>query len=56
MSDNKKIHWIKDEDNPKLRSWEEFYRNRWQSDKIVRSTHGVQLAFMRMLRCGWMTM
>ena len=35
------IDWIKDEVNPKLRSWEEFYRNRWQHDKIVRSTHGV---------------
>jgi nitrate reductase alpha subunit len=35
------ISWIKDETDPKLRSWEEFYRNRWQHDKIVRSTHGV---------------
>jgi nitrate reductase alpha subunit len=35
------IAWIKDEVNPKLRTWEEFYRNRWQHDKIVRSTHGV---------------
>ena len=33
--------WIKDEASPHLRSWEEFYRNRWQHDKIVRSTHGV---------------
>ncbi|MDH3889467.1 MAG: nitrate reductase subunit alpha [candidate division Zixibacteria bacterium] len=33
--------WIKDEIDPKLRSWEEFYRNRWQHDKVVRSTHGV---------------
>src|SRR5512146_1258958 len=33
--------WIKDEVDPKLRSWEEFYRNRWQHDKVVRSTHGV---------------
>ena len=24
-----------------MRQWEEFYRNRWQHDKIVRSTHGV---------------
>ncbi|NUN48748.1 MAG: nitrate reductase subunit alpha [Candidatus Brocadiae bacterium] len=23
------------------RDWEEFYRNRWQHDKVVRSTHGV---------------
>ncbi|TWU21779.1 nitrate reductase subunit alpha [Bythopirellula polymerisocia] len=35
------IAWIRDEVNPKGRSWEEFYRNRWQHDKIVRSTHGV---------------
>lgn len=33
--------WIKDITNPKLRQWEEFYRNRHQHDKIVRSTHGV---------------
>ncbi|HEX6201326.1 MAG TPA: molybdopterin-dependent oxidoreductase, partial [Thermoanaerobaculia bacterium] len=37
----KGIPWIRDEADPKLRSWEEFYRNRWQHDKIVRSTHGV---------------
>ncbi len=35
------ISWIKDECDPKLRGWEEFYRNRWQHDKVVRSTHGV---------------
>jgi nitrate reductase alpha subunit len=35
------IAWIKDETRPRLRSWEEFYRNRWQHDKIIRSTHGV---------------
>jgi nitrate reductase alpha subunit len=33
--------WIKDIFNPKARLWEEFYRNRWQYDKKVRSTHGV---------------
>jgi nitrate reductase alpha subunit len=33
--------WIKDIFNPKARRWEEFYRNRWQYDKKVRSTHGV---------------
>jgi nitrate reductase alpha subunit len=27
--------------NPKTRRWEEFYRNRWQHDSVVRSTHGV---------------
>jgi nitrate reductase alpha subunit len=33
--------WIKDIVSPKTRSWEQFYRNRWQHDKVVRSTHGV---------------
>ena len=33
--------WIKDELDPQLRAWEEFYRNRWQHDRVVRSTHGV---------------
>ncbi|MGH2443189.1 MAG: molybdopterin-dependent oxidoreductase, partial [Chloroflexota bacterium] len=35
------MSWIKDIFNPNLRKWEEFYRNRWQHDKVVRSTHGV---------------
>jgi len=35
------IAWIRDEINPQGRQWEEFYRNRWQHDKVVRSTHGV---------------
>ena len=39
MSNNN--HWIRDDVAPKQRAWEEFYRNRWQYDKIVRSTHGV---------------
>jgi nitrate reductase alpha subunit len=38
---NGTLPWIKDETRPKLRSWEQFYRNRWQHDKIIRSTHGV---------------
>ncbi|MCR4316350.1 MAG: nitrate reductase subunit alpha [Planctomycetes bacterium] len=33
--------WIQDLVEPETRSWEEFYRNRWQYDKKVRSTHGV---------------
>lgn len=33
--------WIRDLINPQARQWEEFYRNRWQHDNIVRSTHGV---------------
>jgi nitrate reductase / nitrite oxidoreductase, alpha subunit len=33
--------WIADILDPGERGWEEFYRNRWQHDKVVRSTHGV---------------
>ncbi len=33
--------WIKDLVSPEKRDWEEFYRNRWQHDRSVRSTHGV---------------
>jgi nitrate reductase alpha subunit len=35
------MSWIKDIVSPGIRSWEQFYRNRWQYDKVVRSTHGV---------------
>ncbi|MFA3782475.1 nitrate reductase subunit alpha [Melioribacteraceae bacterium 4301-Me] len=35
------MSWIKDIISPSTRKWEEFYRNRFQHDKIVRSTHGV---------------
>lgn len=35
------MSWIKDIVDPDTRQWEEFYRNRWQYDKVVRSTHGV---------------
>jgi nitrate reductase alpha subunit len=41
MNRNGSDSWIKDERRPELRTWEEFYRNRWQHDKVVRSTHGV---------------
>ena len=36
------LAWIKDEVTPKGRQRVEFYRNRWQNDKVVRSTHGVK--------------
>jgi nitrate reductase alpha subunit len=39
--EGKDVRWIRDEVDPTLRRWEEFYRNRWQHDKVVRSTHGV---------------
>ena len=35
------MSWIEDLISPDTRKWEEFYRNRWQYDKVVRSTHGV---------------
>lgn len=35
------MSWIQDLVSPETRQWEEFYRNRFQHDKIVRSTHGV---------------
>ncbi len=35
------MSWITDIISPKTRQWEEFYRNRFQHDRVVRSTHGV---------------
>ncbi|GMQ82783.1 MAG: nitrate reductase subunit alpha [Rhodothermia bacterium] len=35
------MSWIEDVISPQTRQWEEFYRNRFQHDSIVRSTHGV---------------
>ena len=43
------MSWIKDIIDPKARVWEEFYRNRSQSDKVVRSTHGVNCTGS----CSW---
>ena len=50
MRGNGDLTWIKDETKPDLRSWEQFYRNRWQHDKIIRSTHGVNCTG----GCTWM--
>ncbi len=44
------MSWIQDISNPRSRLWEEFYRNRWQHDRIVRSTHGVNCTG----GCSWM--
>lgn len=44
------MSWIKDLVAPKERLWEEFYRNRWQHDRVVRSTHGVNCTGS----CSWM--
>jgi nitrate reductase / nitrite oxidoreductase, alpha subunit len=48
MSDTRSL--ITDRDVPGDRAWEEFYRNRWQHDKVVRSTHGVNCTGS----CTWM--
>jgi len=41
--------WIQDIFDPKRRTWEDFYRNRWSSDRVVRSTHGVNCTGS----CSW---
>jgi nitrate reductase alpha subunit len=35
------MSWIQDIISPQTRKWEEFYKNRFQHDRVVRSTHGV---------------
>jgi nitrate reductase alpha subunit len=42
-------NWIEEIANPHARQWEEFYRNRWQHDRVVRSTHGVNCTGS----CSW---
>jgi nitrate reductase alpha subunit len=44
------MNWIEEIANPQARQWEEFYRNRWQHDRVVRSTHGVNCTGS----CSWM--
>ena len=41
--------WIKEVESPAERKWEEFYRNRHQHDKRVRTTHGVNCTGS----CSW---
>ncbi len=48
-ADDRGNPWIQDTVDPSARSWEEFYRNRWQHDKVVRSTHGVNCTGS----CSW---
>lgn len=43
------MSWIQDIFEPGQRSWEDFYRNRWAYDKVVRSTHGVNCTGS----CSW---
>ena len=50
MGKKKSLSWIRDVSEPRSRGWEEFYRNRWQYDKVVRSTHGVNCTG----GCTWM--
>ena len=51
--------WIQDIINPKTRKWESFYRSRWQYDKVVRSTHGVNCtggcSWRVYVKCGVIT-
>ena len=37
------------EESPRPRDWEDLYRGRWQHDKVVRSTHGVNCTGS----CSW---
>jgi len=46
---NGKNPYIQDRVDPATRKWEEFYRNRWQHDRVVRSTHGVNCTGS----CSW---
>lgn len=41
--------WSKEQVDPAARKWEEFYRNRFQHDKRVRTTHGVNCTGS----CSW---
>jgi len=41
--------WIKEKVSPSERKWEEFYRNRFQHDRRVRTTHGVNCTGS----CSW---
>ncbi len=43
------MSWIQDIFAPEQRSWEDFYRNRWAHDKVVRTTHGVNCTGS----CSW---
>jgi nitrate reductase / nitrite oxidoreductase, alpha subunit len=42
-------NWIKEIESPTERRWEEFYRNRFQHDRRVRTTHGVNCTGS----CSW---
>src|SRR5512140_1718093 len=42
-------NWVKETVSPTERQWEEFYRNRFQHDRRVRTTHGVNCTGS----CSW---
>ena len=48
-NDKDRNPFIRDAVDPQARAWEQFYRNRWQSDRVVRSTHGVNCTGS----CSW---
>ena len=35
------VQWLKDEARAEPDDWDRIYRDRWQHDRVVRSTHGV---------------
>jgi nitrate reductase alpha subunit len=43
------MKWIQDETRAADRRWEDLYRSRWQHDRVVRSTHGVNCTGS----CSW---
>ncbi|MDH3607321.1 MAG: molybdopterin-dependent oxidoreductase, partial [Acidimicrobiia bacterium] len=43
------MKWVSEIADPGVRKWEEFYRNRFQHDKRVRTTHGVNCTGS----CSW---
>jgi hypothetical protein len=52
-AEEQNMSWIKDLLKPETRSWKEFYRNRWQPDRIVRSTHCVSCTGGCSSRSDW---
>ena len=43
------MKWTQETEDPAVRQWEEFYRNRFQHDRRVRTTHGVNCTGS----CSW---
>lgn len=49
LKSGNKINQNWSEESPRDRDWEKLYRDRWQHDKVVRSTHGVNCTGS----CSW---